>query len=126
MRQAREEQEVRLAVERGMPVIPFIPVWEELVSKRERGATLSFEKCNSKSLESIIGLAKEELNPSSFEEPIYMDMGGRTQSSAPAYPLLSSIQPCYTNYMHMEVLQDTLREDFLDINRVNKVLIATL
>ena len=122
----REKHEVQLAVERGMPVIPFIPVEELLGRKRERRPR-EVNSCSnmiySKSLESIIELAKDQLNPPSSSlsslssgEPIYMDMGGRPQSSAPAYPPLSSIQPCFTDYMHMEVLQHTYNEDYLDMD----------
>ena len=55
-----------------------------------------------------------------------MDMGGQTQPSTLAYPLLSSIQPCFTDYMHMEGSQHNLRGKFFNTNRVDKVLIATL
>ena len=120
----REKEEVQLAEERGMPVIPFIPVEEVVGRTRDRRQReVNSSMIYSKSLESIIELAKDQLNPPSSSlsslssgEPIYMDMGGRPESSAPSYPPLASIQPCFTDYMHMEVLQDTFNEDYLDMD----------
>ena len=48
------------------------------------------------------------------------------QPSTLAYTLLSSIQPCLTDYMPMEESQNTFRVEFFDTNGFDNVLIATL
>ena len=116
-RREEEEEEVRAAVERGMPVIPFTPLAEGKVS---RGVVGSLTDCgsSSESLDTLIRLAKDQLHSSSLsfsssssstsssssmEEPIYMEMTGRSPLSISCPP-----QPCFTDYMDMGVVEKAM------------------
>ena len=87
-RQRLEEQSVRMAIERGMPVIPFSPLAETVGRStrlgREGRVAPRRKLSNRQSLESIIQLAKGELYPTTISsnyftnspiEHTYIDMG---------------------------------------------------
>ena len=115
-RREEEEEEVRAAVERGMPVIPFTPLAEGKVA---RGVAGDLTECgsSSESLDTLIRLAKDQLHSSSFsfssssstsssssmEEPIYMEMTGRSPLSISCPP-----KPCFTDYMDMGVIEKAM------------------
>ena len=114
-RRAEEEEEVRAAMEKGMPVIPFSPLTEG--KSIRRGVSGNIRDCgsSSESLDTLIRLAKDQLHSSSIsfssstsssssmEEPIYMEMTGRTPLSISCPP-----RPCFTDYMDMGVVDQAM------------------
>ena len=116
-RRAEEEEEVRAAMEKGMPVIPFSPLTEGKSIRGEVSGNIRDCGSSSESLDTLIRLAKDQLHSSSIsfssssstsssssmEEPIYMEMTGRTPLSISCPP-----RPCFTDYMDMGVVDQAM------------------
>ena len=110
-RQKLEEQSVRMAVERGMPVIPFSPLVEGVGMStrvgREGRVAPRRKLSNRQSLESIIQLAKGELYSTSMS----------SNYSTSFSDSIVDQSPCFTDYMHMEDQRsESIKNDYMDMD----------
>ena len=113
-------------------MIPFTPLAEGKVARRSQEVDGGLTDCgsSSESLDTLIRLAKDQLHSSSLsfsssssssssmEEPIYMEMTGRTPLSISCPP-----QPCFTDYMDMGVVEKAMSMEKAIFE--DKALVAT-